>query len=321
MRPIGSDDPLHSRLGGLLRRFSHEDNAAPVLTDDMHVVTGFGPTNAPTAGSLSVMLGIIELQRRMQRPVTVVISELGAWNSRNVPWSRLVAVRDQMTAFLLELGFDTGSGEIRSHLDPGNLARAGKLARFLTRQDFLEHREELLELYGSHGLLGSEVGVTVDALYTVADILGPAEHGATRILMLSGLEEAYFTQLARIALQRQADAGDLTLGWRAQVGALYFRVLPGLAGYPKMSKSIPASAVHVGMSPDDLATKICTDQSNDQEALLEAISLASGWEPERIEAAHRAYAARGVEPDVWQSLKRDYLDTFLGFAKLWQQCG
>ncbi|MGH2604858.1 MAG: hypothetical protein ACRDJ9_36370 [Dehalococcoidia bacterium] len=139
--------------------------------------------------------------------------------------------------------------------------------------------------------------------------------------MVSGLEEAYFTQLARIALRRQADAGDLTLGWRAEIGALYFRVLPGLAGYPKMSKSISASAVHVGMSPDDLAAKICADEPGDQEALLEAVSLASGWELERIEAARRAYAARRETPDGWRRVKRDYLDTFLGFAKLWRQCG
>ena len=135
-------------------------------------------------------------------------------------------------------------------MDFANLARAGKIARYLTRQDFLDNSESLLELYESHGLLGSEVGITVDSLYTVADVLEPAENGTGHALMVSGLEEAYFTELARLVLERQGAAGDLSLGWEATIGALYFRVLEGLAGYPKMSKSIPESAIHLGMPND-----------------------------------------------------------------------
>jgi hypothetical protein len=164
----GLPTEVHHQLGSLVRRFSHADQAETVLQahedGTLAVVTGFGPTNAPTAGTLSVMLGIVELQRQLDVPMTVVISELGAWNSRNVPWAQLEAVRDQMFAFLEVIGFDTDRGTLRSHLDFGNLARAGKIARFLGRQDFLDHRESLLELYDEQGLLGSEVGVTVDSL-------------------------------------------------------------------------------------------------------------------------------------------------------------
>lgn len=315
--------PSLTWLGPVLRRFSHNDGAEHVVSHAAHglqVVTGFGPTNAPTAGSLSVMLGIIELQRALDCPITVVISELGAWNSRNVPWSNLTAVRDQMMAFLRHLGFDQRHGTLRSHLDFGNLARAGKIARFLTRDDFLGHRESLLELYDSHGLLGSEVGIVVDSLYTVADILGPAEDGAHHILMVSGLEEAYFTELARLVLHRQAAVGDLSLGWQATIGALYFRVLEGLAGYPKMSKSIPDSAIHVGMTPDDLVARICTDDPASQAPLLSAIQLASGWTIEQITSADHAYAHRGDDPGQWRAVKRDYLETFLDFAQRWRKC-
>lgn len=313
-----------TRLGPLLQRFSHNDGAEFVVdhaTDGLQVVTGFGPTNAPTAGSLSVMLGIVELQRALDCPVTVVISELGAWNSRNVPWADLIDVRDQMIAFLRHLGFDEKSGTLRSHVDFDNLVRAGRIARFLSREDFLNHRESLLDLYGSHGLLGSEVGIIVDSLYTVADILGPAEEGAHRILMVSGLEEAYFTELARLVLRRQTAADDLSLGWHATVGALYFRVLEGLAGYPKMSKSIPASAIHVGMSPDDLTACICTDDPANQAPLLSAIQLASGWTADQITAAKEFYVRRGDDPSQWRAIKRDYLETFLDFAEQWRQFG
>ncbi len=312
----------HAHLGSLARRFSHSDDAEcvlPQVDQGLEVVTGFGPTNAPTAGSLSVMLGIIELQQALNCPITVVISELGAWNSRNVPWSRLLEVRDHMITFLRNLGFDETKGQIRSHLDFGNLARAGKLARFLSRQDFLNHQESLLELYESHGLLGSEIGIVVDSLYTVADILGPAEAGAKHILMVSGQEEAYFTELSRLALARQAEAGDLSLGWQATIGALYFRVLEGLAGYPKMSKSIPESAIHLGMTPDELAASINNDNPASQRPLLSAIQLASGWSADRIAVAETAFHAHSQSPGAWTDIKAEYLETFLGFADRWQR--
>lgn len=313
---------IRDRLGPLVRRFAHDDQADTVLrsSEDLAVVTGFGPTNAPTAGTLSVMLGIVELQRHLDVPMTVVISELGAWNSRNVPWAQLEAVRDRMFGFLVALGFDERRGELRSHLDTGNLTRAGRIARFLGRQDFLDHRESLLELYDDHGLLGSEVGVTVDALYTVADVLGPAEQGKSQILMVSGLEEAYFAELSRLVLARQAMAGELSLAWTAHVGALYFRMLEGLGGYPKMSKSIPASSIHLGMRADELADRVLCDDEASQPALQSAVELSSGWPEEQLTEARTAYANRGTTPAAWRAVKTAYLDTFLGFASEWKRC-
>lgn len=317
-------DALNERLGSVVRRFSHADQVDSVLRrdggDSLSVVTGFGPTNAPTAGTLSVMLGIVELQRQLDVPMDVVISELGAWNSRNVPWQQLEAVRDQMITFIEAIGFDRERGTLRSHLDFDNLVRAGKIARFLQRQDFLDHKESLLELYDDHGLLGSEVGLTVDSLYTVADILGPIERGADRVLMVSGIEEAYFTELSRLVVARQAAAGSLTLGWPAEIGALYFRVLEGLGGYPKMSKSIPASSIHLGMTFDELRSRILANDEASQPALLSAIELGSGWDDGQLVDARQAFINRAAVPTGWQVIKNAYLITFVDFARRWKAC-
>ena len=47
---------IRDRLGPLMRRFSHANGAesvlAPATASDLHIITGFGPTNAPTAGTL-----------------------------------------------------------------------------------------------------------------------------------------------------------------------------------------------------------------------------------------------------------------------------
>lgn len=266
------------------------------------------------------MLGVVELQRQLDATVTVVISELGAWNSRNVPWAKLESVRDQMLTFIESIGFDVQRGRLRSHLDFGNLARAGKIARFLGRQDFLDHRESLLELYHHRGLLGSEIGVTIDSLYTVADILGPVDDGAHRVLMVSGLEEAYFTELSRLVLARQEAAGELSLGWHAVIGGLYFRVLEGFGGYPKMSKSIPASSIHLGMSTDELAERVLSDDEASQRALLSAVELSSGWLDDQLTEARLAYAARAADPDAWLAVRAAYLTTFQVFARQWENC-
>lgn len=323
LTPDAAPAAIRDRLGPLLRRFSHSNQAETVLdlaaANDLHIITGFGPTNAPTAGTLSVMLGVIELHRRLDVPMTVIVSELGAWNSRNVPWTQLQAVRDQMFDFLRRIGLDEAQTRLRSHLDFDNLARAGKIARYLSRQDFLDNSESLLELYDSHGLLGSEVGIMVDSLYTVADVLEPVEHGTGHILMVSGLEEAYFTELARLVLDRQRAAGDLSLGWQATIGALYFRVLEGLAGYPKMSKSIPVSSIHLDMPPDTLADRILAGEPASQPPLLSAIELASGWEEAELRMARIAYQRREVDPNAWQRVKQRYLDTFVNYAEHWHR--
>lgn len=314
---------VHDRLGPVAHRFSHEDGAAAVLPadlSDLHIVTGFGPTNAPTAGTLSVMIGIVELQQRLGVPMTVIVSELGAWNSRNVAWDKLLQVRDQMLAFLREIGFDETAGELRTHLHEGNLTRAGRIARYVTPADLAEHSEDLNDLYDAHGLLGGEVGLTVDTLYTVADVLGPAEAGARNILMVSGLEEAYFTQLARIVMERQKQAGDLSLGWDAEVGAVYFRVIRGLGGYPKMSKSIPSSSIHLGMGAGELKAKILSEAPDDQGGLLDAITLASGWSDDHIRSAREAYDAKDTDPIGWTNVKADYIDAFIEYADLWERC-
>lgn len=324
-----AEDWVTETLGPLTRRFTHHDRAQHVLPPDserpLAVVTGFGPTNAPTAGTLSVMLGVIEMQRHLRVPMTVVVSELGAWNSRNVRWDQLIAVRDQMFRFMRAIGFDSQPGltpvQLRSHIDPANLVRCGRIARFLTRQDFLNHHEDLVDLYQDHGLLGSEVGVTMDALYTVADILEPAEAGAARVLTLSGLEESYFTELSRLVLQRQHEAGELSLGWQAELGALYFRVLEGLGGYSKMSKSIPASGIHLGMADDEIAGRVLIGDEASQRPLLSAIELSSGWTTPEIDQARAAFQRRRQEPTAWELAKYRFTETFTTFAKIWRECG
>jgi hypothetical protein len=306
-------------LGEVARRFVAADMPETVTrTGDYEVVTGFGPTNAPTAGTLSVMEGIVELQARLQVPVTVVISDLGAWNSRNLPWDDLCRYRDQMARFLIALGFDDRQGAIRTHVDLDNLIRSGRIARYLDVTDFETHSESFQELYGAHGVLGSGVGVLVDALYTVADILQPIDQAGRSVLMVSGVEEAYFTHLAQLVLKRQLEQVP-SLGWSGELGALYFRVVRGLAGYPKMSKSIPRSSLHLGLSEDEIAERILSSRAEDQPAIWDAIDLASGWSPSDRKHASNVYDLLPESAPQWEGIRRRYVATFCEYARIWNE--
>jgi len=306
-------------LGSTAHRFVTADDVDVVVaTRDYEIITGFGPTNAPTAGTLSVMIGIIELQRALSARMTVVISDLGAWNCRRIAWNDLCYYRDRMARFLLDLGFDDSGGTLRTHQDRDNLIRAGRIARYLGIDDVQANQEEFIDLYGAHGLLGSNVGLLVDTLYTVADVLEPVERGRKATLMVSGMEEAYFTKLARIVLERQA-VREPGLAWTGLIGALYFRVVRGLGGFPKMSKSLPDSAVHLGLSELEIAARIRSARAEDQPALMDAIDLASGWPEEKRRAARRAFESLPDEAAMWADVKEGYLDTFRGFAGQWKQ--
>ncbi|HEY8523953.1 MAG TPA: hypothetical protein VIL48_03250 [Acidimicrobiales bacterium] len=305
----------------LRRRFlAHFDagTLADVPDDRVAVVTGFGPTNAPTLGTLSAMLATCELQRRSRLHTTIVVSDLGAWNSRNLRWQHLEEHRDRMLAFLEAIGFDTQRGVLRTHQDEANLILSGRIARFLTEQDFLANREVLDDLYRDLGVRGPQLGVMVDGLYTIADIVGPLAAGRERVVMLAGIEEHYFTELSRLLLARcDEDIPGELFASGSRVAALFLRVVPGLGGHDKMSKSIPASAVRLSEPAADIRCKIVDTGATDDGVVLRMMELASTWEPGQLAEVRHRFDARTRDRRPWLAAKREYAEHVIGFAETW----
>lgn len=316
--------PLKERtintLGEVAERFAFEDNAVNVLDKtSTKIITGFGPTNAPTAGTLSVMFGVYRLHQKLNLPLTVIVSDLGAWNSRNLPWELLESTTQKMLSFLHKIYDDTSMITIRTHLDKDNLVRTGKIARFLTLEDMMKYKESLQELYKQHNLLGSDVGMIVDTLYTVADVLEPAEQGYENILMVSGFEEGYFVDLSKIVIDAQRKSDEITLNMDCEIGALFFEVIRGFGGYPKMSKSIPDSAANLNQSSAEIQQKLLSDDTEDQATIHACMKLASRWDHQQIAGATLAYNKRESDPQAWNTYKKEYLDEFLDLKRLWNE--
>ncbi len=311
-----------SRPGYFAAKFLCHDRAPTVNDvplDKAAIVTGFGPTNSPTAGTLSVLLKAISLQRRTGIYTEIIISDLGAWNSRNLDWQTIERNTGRFLDFIAACGFDLGHGSVRTHKDNYNLVTSGVISKYLREEDFSENREATDRLYDVMQLRGSHFSVMIDVLYTVADILKPLFEGRDRVLMLSGIEEHYFTRLARTVLQRMTDGGEAFVAPTAQIGALYARLIGGLHPHPKMSKSIPASAINIGDSPTGIEDKILRCHPLDDAVILQMMELVSDWEPERIESARLAFEQRADSPLRWTAYKREYADFFLGLASLWSR--
>lgn len=321
--------PEHLRIGRcedtafFQTRFVAHDDAdriREVPASKAIIVTGYGPTNAPTAGTLSAILATRELQHRTGLPATIIVSDLGAWNSRNIDWHLIETYRDRILRFLAAIGFDTQHTTLRSHQDLNNLVLSGRIAKLLDVADFRENRESLDELYQELGVRGSMLGVMIDGLYTIADILGPLCDGYERVLMVAGVEEHYFADLSKIVLTRAAERfPDQIFPSHAAVGALYLDLVPGLRGYPKMSKSIPDSAIHLGEPSATIRSKIMDTTASNDRTVIKMIQLASDWTAAQVTEAADAYAARDSHPARWTSTKQAYADCMIEYARLWSE--
>ena len=299
--------------------------------EEQAIVTGFGPTNAPTAGTLSVLLKTLNLQRSIGCDAEIIVSDLGAFLSRNKSWHELQDLTDVFLSFIRDLAGDTPKVQIRSHIDKDNLSISSFVnEHILDTPAFLANKEATELLYDELGLLGSRLGVIADSTYTVSDIIKPffkgsivasSIHSRRRVLVIAGVEEHYFPRLARIALTRLTDEfGDAyTPSVDINVSALYTRLIPGFAPYPKMSKSIPASGLFLDDDESTIFRKILETGTDVDRCVIEMICQASNWSAEEISAAKHAFNFATTDTETWRKTKLRYAETFCGFAASWSK--
>lgn len=282
-----------------------------------HFVTGFGPTNAPTGGTLSMMLKAIFFERETGIDSTVIISNLGAFNSRNIKLEKVCYLTERFIKFIRALGY---KGELRAHNDFNMLVASSLTSKVLTVNDFLENEEATTDLYKRLGIQGKDFPTFVDANFTVADILLPCIlQDKERVLVFVGIEEYYFPKLANLVLRRfNKNYPRQIVSENALVTAAFGHLIEGLNGFPKMSKSIPESSINLDDSEEDLGRKILRCNPKDEKIILQMINLVSDWDLNRIAKANIAFEERGEE---WIRFKNDYLKYFVGLKKAWEESG
>jgi len=279
-----------------------------------HLITGFGPTNAPTGGTLSIILRAIFFERETGIDSTIIISNLGAFNSRNIDLEKIDYLTNRFINFIRALGY---KGELRTHNDFELLVASSLTSKVLGVEDFLEDKEATTGLYKKLGIQGKDFPTFIDANFTVADILLPSIlKKKERILVFVGIEEYYFPKLANIVIQRfNKYHRDQFVPKDALVSAVFSNLVEGLNNFPKMSKSIPDSSVNLGDSENVLKRKILKCNPKDEKIILQMINLVSDWDLKKINNANNAFKERG---EAWLNVKKDYLDYFIKIKKIWE---
>lgn len=291
---------------------------------DLALVTGFGPTNSPTAGTLSMIFRIIEMQKKTGIFTHIIISDLGAFNSRQKPIEELIKRGKQFKKFIIKLGFDTKNGIIRTHNDYDHARTFALASSVLTINDFINHDEATADMYKRLNLQGNDFSTMVDQTFTVSDIILPIIRYAKKgVIVSAGIEEHYYPQLSNIVLDRlkskKGKVGDL-IPQNAFVSAVYGKLINGLFPYVKMSKSIPQSAINIGDSESEIKEKIMNCSDRNEEVILQMIELASNWNINEIKDAKYAFENRKTNKELWTKTKEKYCDFILDIKKLWDEC-
>lgn len=297
-----------------------------IAKEKVAVVTGFGPTNAPTAGTLSMIFKVIELQRISGIYTHIVISDLGAFNSRKIPLKKLFGLSKQFIKFIISLGFDINNGEIRTHNYLDHSRTFSIVSSVTTLKDLWENEEVTDSMYQRLNLTGNDFSTMVDKIYTVADILLPVIRDNKKgVIVLAGLEENYYPRLARILCQRLSnkkdDVSEKLLPENPVISALYGKLISGLFPYVKMSKSIPDSSINIGESDEVITEKIMKCHTRNEAVIIQMIELATNWNAVKIKNAREAFENREIYPQKWLEVKMEYVAFFISIKKLWKQCG
>jgi tryptophanyl-tRNA synthetase len=294
-----------------------------ISPNELAIVTGFGPTNSPTAGTLSAIFRVLELQKQTGIYTHIIISELSALNSRQKPLNELITNSHQFISFIKKLGFNEQNGEIRTHNHHDHARVFSLVCSVLKVDDFLENSEATDDMYKRLNLLGNDFSTMVSQTFTITDIILPIIRDKKRgVIVPAGLEEHHYPYLARIAVNRMKEkigGIDSLTCHDPEVGALYGTLISGLFPYVKMSKSIKDSSINLGDNEEELHKKIINCGKRNEEVILQMMALASNWSPEKIEQAKKAFDNLVTNYDEWEKVKYDYLKFFIEIKALWDK--
>ncbi len=277
------------------------------------VTTGIGLSGTPHMGTLSQILRAIFLQQA-GFDVQFVLGDLDSYNARNQSLEVLAERVEKYSNFIKNLGFDERKGILRNQMDhPEMLKTAYLISNCLTDEDFLAAEEDLSELYKSKKIYnGIDFKVKQAILLMVADFISLGTiNDYDNVLVMLGLEEHLYVQIA----QKVVDRMKLDMS----VGALYSRIIKGLNGYPKMSKSIPDSSITVDMTPDKIYDLVVNskDQYNTPEdsTIFQMMSAVSYYTIDELRELREKCIRGGAD---WHEEKKGYAKVLTRICKEWK---
>ncbi|WP_254543867.1 hypothetical protein [Halomarina pelagica] len=309
---------------------SRVDAGEPAL-----VTSGVSMTGPPHVGTLGQLLTAIRLQEA-GLDVQLVLADLPAYLAAGRGLNEVRALAGRYRSFALDLGFDERAGTLRTQLDaPGVLRTAMLLSRYYdpdgeaadgsddpgeagegdgsareSEPEPTAFESELAAAYESAETPGGETPRFAGAqtgLLLAADTLHPLVRGGyEHVCFVGGSDNHGLSSFVRGLLDASPYSGT--------VAGLYTRLVPGLAGYPKMSKSLPRSHVSLDDDPATVRDRVLADDRLPDAVIFEMMRVASPYSTAEFEEVRGAYERGG---DEWTAAKRAYADFLADAAAAW----
>ncbi|MFZ4761530.1 MAG: hypothetical protein ACOYK8_01775 [Alphaproteobacteria bacterium] len=270
------------------------------------ITTGFGMSGNPHLGSISQIIKIVELSNA-GIPTQLVLGDLDAMNARNQSLDSVRNYARGFEGFARSFGYNTDTGIIRDQYSHPEINRtAFMVSNYLTDRDFEEATEDCADAYKKAGIYeGWSFGMKQSLTLMIADFIHlHTEDGYKNVMVMLGLEEHKYVKLAKTVSER--------MGLEMNIAGIYGRIIRGLGGHHKMSKSLPGSSINV-ITPDDEVRSILLDEprtpiprDNAAFQIMEQVSDFNTQQLKRIEEVYR----KGEDWE-WRSVVGSYIENQL----------
>lgn len=272
------------------------------------VTTGFGMSGHPHLGTLSQIIKICELNSHGM-PTQAVLGDLDSYNARNQGLQEAKDLASKFSVYMQRMGFSKNATNILrdQYSHPEITHTAYLISKYITDQDFEDAKEDIAPVYEKAGIYNGWSFPMKQALtLMVADFIHlHTHHGYNHVMVMLGLEEHKYVQLAQKVVER--------MGIEMEISGIYGRIIKGLSGYPKMSKSLKGSAIDI-TTPLEEARRILLAETRQTEdprensafLIMEQVSFLKNHE---IEALENTYL--NGNDFSWQDAINYYIDTQL----------
>lgn len=211
-------------------------------TKDLLFTAGFGMNNCPHIMTALQIFNIVQLQNSGFN-TQIVLGDFDVMLARNANDSKSIA--DRYTNFLSKLGY---RNTIRNQFDSLEESRnAIWLSSLVDEKDLVDTQEDLLKHYDKDFVMDYKTKLSI--MLMVSDLISPLlQKKAKYIVSISGLDESKYCILAEHVRAKMSLSGS--------IGGVFSKLLAGINGHPKMSKSKYESGVFLNESVDSILQKI-----------------------------------------------------------------
>lgn len=277
------------------------------------VIMGIGINGVPHIGTVSQMLKAIYLQKQGFN-VQIILGDLDVYGARAKSLKDINRLIIKYKEFLVKLGFDETKGKIRNQYDYPEIIRTSfLLSSCIKDRDFEEIEEDINDLYKTERVYtGMDFNVKQSISLMFADFIHPGfVDGVDNVLVISGIDEHGYVW--------KADEIRKRMGINMTISGLYSKMMRGINGYPKMSKSILNSNINLSYTKEELKQILTYEEFNYDNAensfVYQLMYYVSFYDEEKLSELKKDCNDKNAN---WKEDIEIYINDLYKICKLWR---